>query len=47
MDSDVVKEKLGIPKEHYVATITPIGFPARVPKAPRRRDSDDMVKYID
>ncbi|MBD3168312.1 MAG: nitroreductase [candidate division Zixibacteria bacterium] len=39
MDRDDVKEKLEIPKEHYIATVTPVGYPVkRPPKAPERKE---------
>jgi nitroreductase len=31
MDRDDVKEILGIPSGHYVATVTPLGYPAETP----------------
>jgi nitroreductase len=38
MDRDDVKEMLGIPQNHYVATITPLGYPAKKWKdAPERK----------
>jgi len=46
MDRDDVKEVLGIPKEHYIATITPLGYPEFVPRPPPRREAREMVKFI-
>lgn len=40
MDQDSVKEILGIPREHYVATVTPLGYPAETPVMPARREID-------
>jgi nitroreductase len=37
MDRDDVKEMLGIPKEHYIATVTPLGYPAEIGKKPPQR----------
>jgi nitroreductase len=37
LDRAEVKEILGIPQDHYVATVTPLGFPAAVPKMTPRR----------
>jgi len=37
MDCEDVKDILGIPREHYVATITPLGFPAERPEMRPRR----------
>ena len=47
MDRDDVKEALGIDKEHYVATITPLGYPAGIPEAPPRRGAKDMVRFLE
>jgi len=39
MDRDDVKEWLDIPNEHYIATVTPVGYPAEWPMAaPERKD---------
>jgi hypothetical protein len=39
MDRDEVKDILGIPKDHYVATVTPLGYPVDKGKvAPERKD---------
>lgn len=39
-NEDLVKEILGIPREHYVATVTPLGYPAEKPEMPARRAID-------
>ncbi len=44
MDRDIVKEKLGIPREHYIATVTPLGYPEEIPIAPKRKDLEDYIK---
>jgi nitroreductase len=46
MDRDDVKERLGVPRDHYIATITPVGFPISVPPLPRRRGRSDLVRTI-
>jgi nitroreductase/predicted lactoylglutathione lyase len=39
MDRDDVKEMLKIPRDHYVATVTPLGYPSQKDKpAPDRKD---------
>ncbi len=39
MDRDDIKDWLGIPREHYIATITPVGYPEEPHKpAPDRKD---------
>lgn len=45
MDRDDVKEWLKIPNDHYIATITPLGFPEYpLPHAPKRDDLDWFVR---
>jgi len=46
MDRDDVKQALGIPQDHYVATVTPLGYPASKPKTPKRRNAVDMVQEL-
>ena len=47
MDKVDAKECLGIPLDHYIATVTPLGYPAESPDPPKRRSVDDMVRYLD
>ena len=45
MDRDDVKEWLNIPYDHYVATITPLGYPEQYPAAaPSRKDRDYFIR---
>lgn len=45
MDRDDVKIMLGIPNEHYIATITPLGHPSGdLPPAPPRKPVDDLIR---
>ena len=44
MDRDDVKEALNIPKEHYVATVTPLAYPGKTPTTPARRPAAELVK---
>jgi len=46
MDRDDVKEALGIPQEHYVATVTPLGYPAEQPEPGSRRETKEIVQFI-
>jgi nitroreductase len=46
MDRDDVKSRLGIPAPHYLATVTPLGFPAETPEAPARRPVQDLVRFL-
>ena len=45
MDRDEVKELLDIPKDHYVATVTPLGFPDEQPKIKQRKKPEEFVIY--
>lgn len=47
MDREEVKQTLGIPEDHHVATITPLGYPERVPGIPKRRETAEMIKFLD
>ncbi|PKK81942.1 MAG: nitroreductase [candidate division Zixibacteria bacterium HGW-Zixibacteria-1] len=45
MDRDDVKEWLNIPNDHYVATITPLGYPEQFPVAvPSRNERDYFIR---
>ncbi|MCP4570232.1 MAG: nitroreductase [FCB group bacterium] len=45
MDVGEVKDILGIPKDHYVATVTPLGYPADLPvNAPERKERSWFVR---
>ena len=45
MDRDDVKQIIDIPRSHYVATITPLGIPAKFPiKTPERNGIDWYLK---
>jgi nitroreductase len=46
MDMVDAKECLGIPLSHYIATITPLGYPAESPEVPARRPADELVRYL-
>lgn len=46
MDREDVKEALGIPQEHYVATVTPLGYPAEQPEPGSRRETKEIVQFI-
>jgi nitroreductase len=47
MDRDDVKEKLDIPADHYVATITPLGYPSEEPKVAKRRNAKEFVRFVE
>jgi nitroreductase len=46
MDRDGVKEALGIPQEHVLATVTPLGYPDERPQASERKDVEAMVRGL-
>lgn len=46
MDREDAKVALGVPSEHYIATVTPLGYPAKEPETPERRPAGEMVRYI-
>jgi nitroreductase len=45
MATEKVKMKLQIPPDHYIATITPLGYPAKIPVTPARREIENVVIY--
>lgn len=47
MDTDTVKKCIGIPHDHYIATITPLGYPDEAPAAPEKKHIRDFIKFID
>jgi nitroreductase len=47
MDRDDVKESIGVPGGHLVATITPLGYPAERPSVKPRRNVEEMVRFIE
>ncbi len=44
MDRDDLKNKLGIPLKHYVATVTPVGYPAEIPAVPSRKNINAYIR---
>jgi len=44
MDRESIKNKLNIPLEHYIATITPLGFIDNGIDAPERKPIEDYIK---
>ncbi|UCE05673.1 MAG: nitroreductase family protein, partial [bacterium] len=47
MDREEVKSMLNISRDHYIATVTPLGFPVIIPSIPERRSSSEIVRFID
>lgn len=46
MDRSLVKDILNIPENHYVAMVTPVGYPAGIPEPPQRKGFKDFVKGL-
>ncbi len=46
MNRDEAKEILGIPKEHFISTITPLGFPDEIPELHERREASELYKIV-
>ncbi|MFX0116040.1 MAG: nitroreductase family protein [Candidatus Hodarchaeota archaeon] len=46
MDREDVKKTLGIPQDHYVATVTPLGYPKEFREIPNRRIASEMVRFL-
>ncbi|MDX9857503.1 MAG: nitroreductase family protein [candidate division Zixibacteria bacterium] len=45
MDRDDVKVTLGIPHDHYIATVTPLGYPAgELPDPSQRKPVEDLIR---
>jgi nitroreductase len=46
MDRSEVKELLGIPQDHYVATVTGLGYPAERPSPKERRPAKELYRIV-
>lgn len=44
-DHDRVKEVLGVPDEFDLPVLIPLGYPSKVPKAPKRRAIEEFIHY--
>jgi nitroreductase len=47
LNRDEVKERLGLPVEHYLATVTPMGYPAERPSVRPRKPAEAYVRFLD
>jgi nitroreductase len=47
MDRDEIKELLGLPLNHYIATVTPLGFPLVTPAPPERNPAENHLCWVD
>ena len=45
MDRDEIKDMLDIPREHYIATVTPLGYPLEkdIP-CPVRKKTEEFIQ---
>lgn len=46
MDRQEAKDILEIGREQCIATITPLGYPAEIPKPIKRREARDFVRFL-
>ena len=46
MNRSEVKDLIKIPQNHYVATVTPLGYPDESKQKPIRRDPQDFFKHL-
>jgi nitroreductase len=46
MDRDEVKERLGLPLDHYLATVTPLGYPAERPEVRPRKAAEHLIRFL-
>lgn len=44
-DHDKVGELLNVPENHDVVTLIPMGYPAKISSAPKRREIDEFVHH--
>ncbi|MBC7358484.1 MAG: nitroreductase family protein [Desulfacinum sp.] len=44
-DQDKAKEILGVPEGYELAVLLPIGYPSKVPSAPKRREVEEFTHY--
>jgi nitroreductase len=47
MNRDNVKQRLGIPVAHYLATVTPLGYPAERPEVRPRKPAESYIRFLD
>jgi nitroreductase len=47
MNRAAVKDRLGLPQEHYLATVTPLGYPDERPEPRPRREVEAIVRLVE
>lgn len=47
LNHDEVKERLGLPVAHYLATVTPLGYPAERPMVKPRKPAESYARFLD
>ncbi len=45
MDHDAAAKVLGVPEEHELVALIPVGYPAKSPSAPGRREVSEFTHY--
>jgi nitroreductase len=46
LNRDEVKERLGLPVDHYLATVTPLGYPAERPDVRPRKPAEHLIRFL-
>lgn len=46
MNRKEVKRILGIPRDDYIATVTPLGYPVETPSIPQRRRKEEIATFL-
>lgn len=46
MNTEEVKKCLCINSEHYIATITPLGYPSALPDTPERKETGHFLRFL-
>jgi nitroreductase len=44
-DHDKAKEILGVPDGYEVVSLIPLGYPAKTPSSPKRREVEEFTHY--
>lgn len=45
MDHDRAAAVLGVPETHELVALVPMGYPAKIPSAPKRRETQEFVRW--
>jgi len=44
LDTPSIKKLIGVPKDHYIATITPLGYPSNPQERPERKTVEELIR---